>query len=513
MKKFPLLIRACAASMWVLGTLLTASAATEPTATHASVVRSQGPSIAEDRCGGALEAKIWALWDAQGRTNLRKELIGTRLLGQGDTYALYDIQVYFHNLEAMAERCQRVDRLMQLADDLMPAFDALQPLSEQSPADIGWVCKGGAVCNARNKLINKEVMLVSVQGLGLMSALAGALARSPDAQARTHPFVRQTVKTAVAHLRRWGDSTARLNWQRLTGAKSQDSEDASSALLFTDKPLWQLAIYANLAGIGARQPDLLQDIGLTRTVQRDLAQNIDLLLRLFKARVTLSTRDSLELGRVTVADVDRGFWSLYPDYRYAGYEGAERPATCRDGAYGSAQLLMNAKSIKPVSVGWDFSHARRLVQVMNALDLNAQALRTWYALSPSAIPPSDLTKAFAAQLLVAIWNGNVQAPLFKNYWGGFNGWYRVAYDDGTGRCVGGIPPFGLSDSFVTGGYADWARYYPKIHELALNVLKLSKSDQTEDRQFIRTHYKGLSDIASPANRMLNQLMFWPSLIQ
>ena len=470
MKIFQLSVRAGAVLLGLLCTLLIACASTEPPAMlssserHAPTLKTKAPAIAADRCGGALEAEIWALWDAQGRTNLRQQLIGTRLLAQGDTYALYDIQIYFHNLEAMAERCQRVDRLTQLADDLMPVFDALQPLSEQSPADTGWVCKGGAVCNARNGLINKEVMLVSVQGLGLMSALAGALARLPDPQARTHPFIRQTVKTAVAHLLRWGDSTARLNWQRLMSARSQDVKDGSSALFFTDKALWQIAIYANLAGIATRQPELLQDMGLEGAAQRDLAQNADLLLRLFKARVTLSTRESLRLGRVTVADVDRGFWRLYPDYRYAGYAGAEQPAACRDGAHGTPQLLMNAKSIAPISdLGWDFSHARRLVQVMDALDLNGQALRTWYGLSPSVLPPADLAKAFAAQLLVASWNGDVQAPLFTNYWGGANGWYRVAYDDGTGRCVGGVPPFGLCVSFATGGYAAWARDDPQIH--------------------------------------------------
>ena len=49
-------------------------------------------------------------------------------------------------------------------------------------------------------------------------------------------------------------------------------------------------------------------------------------------------------------------------------------------------------------------------------------------------------------------NGDATQPLFSNYWSGVNGWYRVAYDNGADQCREGYPPYGLTDSFPTGGY-------------------------------------------------------------
>jgi hypothetical protein len=136
---------------------------------------------------------------------MRGQLIGARLKDQGDTYALYDIQIEFHNLMMMAQRCGRVDRLVQLADDLMPVFDKLEPLDGDA-SNLVWICRGGAVCNARNRLVNTEVMLVSLQGLGLFTALADALVHAPDAAARSHPFVARTAQVAAAQPARPGRS-------------------------------------------------------------------------------------------------------------------------------------------------------------------------------------------------------------------------------------------------------------------------------------------------------------------
>lgn len=490
------------------------TAVSSPRVSKISAPRAAEASVAEYGCGGILEAQTWTLWDGQGRKLLKDQLVQMRLLQAGDTYALYDIQIYFHNIEAMAERCQRTDRLVQLADDLMPLFAAQQPLPGK-PDERGWVCRGGAVCNARNKLVNTEVMLASVQGLGLMSALGAALARSPDAQARTHPFIRQSVQASVAHLLRWGGAKARQDWMRMANARAQDVKDGESALFFTDKPLWQIAIYANLGGIAVAQSKLLDGLDLVRIAQPELAQNLKALLAFFRARTSLRTMDSPRVGRVTVADLDRGYWRLYADNRYAGYTGVAPPAVCEKDVNGMrAQLRVDAKKIAPVpDLGWDISHARRLVQVLDAVELNRSALQTWYSLVPAELPASDLSRDFAAQLVTTVWNGDMRHPLFSNYWSGANGWYRVAYDDGTAGCRAGIGPYGLSSSFATGGYATWARYYPLIGELARTVYAASLSADRTDRAYVDKYLPGLSASASASNRMLNQLMFWPSLVQ
>lgn len=477
-----------------------------------SLVAANG--IVNAHCGGALEKKIWRLWDEQGRSILQQQLIKGRLFTDGDTYALYDIQIYFHNLESMAERCQRTDRLIELADDLMPVFRALEILPDGNGKDVGWICRGGLVCNANNGLIDKEVLLVSVQGLGLVSAVANALAQSADLRAREHPFVDSVVEVSVSHLLRWANGRTRHEWERLTAASPDEIKNDSSALLFTDKALWQLAIYANLAGIVAPRIALPRRAARVNLALDDLARNAQLLLRFFRARTTLTGRENYPSKEIIAAEIDRGFWSFYPEYRFAGYTDSHEPVTCLGEDIKINDISITKTDVPVVrTLGWDFSHARRLVQVMRALNANNDALRALYKMPLSVFLEKDLTKFFAAQLVTVIWNGNADRPLFSNYWQGANGWYRVTYDKRSGGCSAGIPPFGLSESFITGGYIEWSYYYPKLGELGIRIMNLSESHRIDDQDFINVYYKGLSRSASADKRMLTQIMFWPTLIK
>lgn len=523
---------------WVAALLLLSACQTAPPSPALSAQATQPPPDAVQTaqtegayaCGGTVEARTWQLWDTQGRPWMKAQQVQARLLQQGDTYALYDIQIIFHNLQAMAQRCGSTDRLVQLADDLLPLFDALQPLPGGAPTDLAWVCRGGAVCNERNRLVNTEVMLVSVQGLGLLSALARDLATSPSPKARAHPLIGKTVHASLQHLQRWGGHKQRQQWMQLAGASATDVKDGSSALFFTDKPMWQMAVYANLAGIAAVQPQWFEQVQPGSALHEGLSANLRALLRFFERRVTLAEVDSPLLGRVQVADLDAGFWRLYADNRFAGYSGSLPPATCMHEAPDAdpvavkvasspgpvrlrAQLNLDPRNVRPVKdLGWDFSHARRLVQFFDAVTANRHAMAAWWGIAPQALPAPDLGRAFAAQLLTKVWNGDAQAPLFTNYWSGANGWYRVAYDNGTGHCYAGYKPYGLSDSFPTGGYAQWAAYYPLIADLAHTIYQCTQSAHPADMEYVRSHYGGLSAKASAHTRMVQQLMFWPSLV-
>ena len=79
-------------------------------------------------CGGSVEQRVWALWDGGVKDSVRSHLIEERLLGNGDTYALYDLQTILSNLVAMADRCDRDTRLVQIADTLLPIFNKLETL-------------------------------------------------------------------------------------------------------------------------------------------------------------------------------------------------------------------------------------------------------------------------------------------------------------------------------------------------------------------------------------------------
>ena len=475
---------------------------------------SRSPAAPTFVCGGTVETAVWQLWDTQGRAFLQNELLSSRLTKDGDTYALYDIQGQFHNLQAMAQRCTRSERLIQLADDLMGAYSTLEPL-QNNESDKAWVCRGGRVCNGKNRLVNKEVMLVSAQGLGLMSALANSLATSKDPKARAHPFIAKTVEVGAQHLLRWGGKKAINNWQRLANAKPEDVKNGSSALQFSDKDLWQVALYANLAGIYAVQPTHFKDLQAKPNQLAQLSESIRALLQLFNARISIETISHPSLGRVDAADIDRGFWRLHADNRYAGYEGNEKPAICSASrGDNKAQLMRGTQDVAVVeNLGWDISHARRLVHALDALQNNRSAMLQVYDLSTSELPAANLSKAFAAQLVSHVWNGDKDAPLFTNYWSGANGWYRVGYDNGTGRCDMGNPPFGLSDSFATGGYAVWSKFYPVIGEVAHTIYALTQDKDSVSPDHAARHFEGTAPRISANTRMLTQLMFWPSLVQ
>ncbi|HRH91232.1 MAG TPA: hypothetical protein PLW01_04885 [Agitococcus sp.] len=462
------------------------------------------PTVDDFTCGGSIESATWKLWEQRGLPFLRERLIGVRLQEQGDTYALYDMQTYFDSLVALAQRCQRFERMQQMADALMPLFERLEALPSNS-TQRAWICRGGAICNTRNRLINTEVMLVSVQGLGLLSHLAQVMAANKRDSVRSHPFVAATGQTAAQHLMRWGDVAKRTYWQRLTQASPSDVKDSnSSELFFTDHTLWMIDIYANLAGIYVHRPDLAQ--ALLKGQQRAMADAMRDALQFFKARTTWKPQS--RMNGVQGAEVDAGYWRLYVDFRYAGYSGEEPPAVCikqADGGY-QALLKVDARAVPVVTdLGWDISHARRLVHVLLALDQNRDAIKKIYALDDHDLVMPNLTKAFAAQLLGKVWNGDKQHPLFANYWNGTNGWYRVAYDNGTGQCHEGYPPFGLTNSFTTGGYATWGRYYVAIKELGQSLYNIALSKSDKDQTFVRQYYRDLLDPYS-------QLMFWPTLI-
>lgn len=467
-------------------------------------------------CGGKLEAQIWQLWDSSAREYLQTRQFAQRLKEQGDTYALYDVQTYTHNLVAMAHRCQRMDRLEQLADLLGTAYSKLE-VDPDSKAGLAWVCKGGAVCNNKNRLINRELMLASVQFLGLVMSVANGLAYST--QVRQDPFIEQATLVSIQHLRRWSHPQALQRLEKQLAANWQDVKDGSSALVFTDKSLWMIAIYADLAGLLKQRPELISKVSLTDQQRLAMAKHLSLLLRLFSARITVMETVGPNGKMIKLAELDRGFWRLFADNRYAGYTGSQKPARCVPQPDGPPRIQMaldadNLAKIKPLDeIGWDISHARRLVHAFDAIERNRQAMREVFGVEESILPSTATRQAFAQQLIVKVWNGDIERPLFTNYWSGANGWYRVAYDNSRPRCVEGYPPFGLSDSFPTGGYASWARHAPEIRTLGRRLYELSHAKDEASRSFMNQYYSGLGEKASSGTRMLNELMFWPSLVE
>ncbi len=463
-------------------------------------------------CAGPLAQKVWQRWDDSGRDGAM-QLLQTRLLDTGDTYVLYDLQTQLHNLLAMAQRCGETERVRQLSVLVQTAYSRLE-LDAVGSTRRQWVCRGGSVCNTTNRLVNTEVMLTSVQFLVFATHMADALHSQPAPSAEDRAFAQQTARVAVEHLLRWGDVRAVQALQDNLDVRPQDVRDGSSRYFLTDKVLWQLTLYARLAGMAQRDKSLAQGLALSVEQWRQLRTHAQALSALVQRRIQLTTAKS-EKGMVMLSDLDVGYWRLYKDNRYAAYEGTDPPAVCEQDAQGKRRVVLKiAPTLVPVrdDIGWDISHARRLVHYLAAIQAYHQDINTVWQVPTTVLPSAAVMQGFAQQLYSRAWNQDAQHPLFSNYLSGANGWYRVAYDNGTGRCSEGYPPYGLTDAFTTGGYATWGAMLPQLRDLAWRLYQMAESKEPNDRAFIARYYRGLSDAASPNVRLFQQLMFWPSLI-
>lgn len=552
---------ACAA-VWIMTVFLLALAVSQASAAQPNKA-GPGHRLAKledgsDRfaCGGQVERQTWALWDGSIRYWARKS-VSDRLRRDGDVYVLYDIQTYLHNLVSMARRCKRIDRLMEIASVVSPAYESLEPGSWFSPGRR-WVCRGGRTCSGRPGLLGQEVQLVSLQFLGLASSIANAIAAAPvpaknsahyslDEDARS--FIRTTSIVIAEHMLRWGDRKAIGKLADAAGASPEDVNSKSSGLLFTDKPLWMIGIYAEWAGILEDGDEGVKWHRLDEHEREALAKHVHVLLRFFKARLSYRTaRQANGNGHgeeMPIAELDRGFWRHYSDHLYAGYEGNEKPMLCPEKgksstAGGEAKTApmrrIEAASVpKRPDIGWDLSHARRLVHVLDALERNREAMSGIFELKETDLPPGDLDTRFANALVTLSWNGNRKQPLFSNYLNGANGWYRVGYA-AAGSCNEGTPPFGLSEAFVTGGFAAWGAQQPvirqlgrRLHQLAVqgeeqdggqdsardrvrNRIRDGVRDGAQDRELIARYYPAFSRSAPPMGKALSTLMFLPSLV-
>jgi hypothetical protein len=109
-----------------------------------------------------------------------------------------------------------------------------------------------------------------------------------------------------------------------------------------------------------------------------------------------------------------------------------------------------------------------------------QTLHNNRNITGSEFPDDEFITRFANELVYGSSNRNITKPLFTNYFGGMNGWYRVGYV----RPDFGYPPYGLTDSVPLGGYGYWASYNPDVGMLMNSLHNLSELQDP----FIKKYY-------------------------
>lgn len=435
-------------------------------------------------CTGAVHAAAVDLWE-NSLKNYYAEQIGTGLGENKDTYVLYNAQTSLDSFARMSGRCKDQKVLTGLVDVFMPALQDQEsiPGSESK----GWICRGGSICNDRNHLLGKEVQLNSAQFLGLLASISNAVIESTptaDRSGTEKAFITQTSTAIATHLDRWLSPAYLRSIQRRRTASPRNGAKGD---IFTDKDLWNITLLADLSALHGHISD---DVGKQAFAQlRAKDAQISQLIDLFLARISLHADDASHTKR---AEIDRGYWTNNEDSKFAAYKGANAPvgSTARKGS-AMASLMEVGQSATDPDVGWDVSHARRLVPAMAALGKNVDNLQRVFGYANSKLQPDAMTAALSQQITDKIWNKDSQFPLFTNFWDGGNGWYRVNYDNGTGS-KSGIGPFGLTISFATGGYAEWGKYNPEISTLGARLYQIFNAKDQASVEFTRKYYEKFS---------------------
>lgn len=454
------------------------------------------------RCNGEVYKKNINLWTEYIKNEISVNIIQNKLITQGNTYALYDLQIYLHDFLLMLGRCNDEVILEQLLDVIFPVFMQLETVDLYGQEK--WICKS---CTDK-KLIGREVELYSKQYIAFLTDVVFILSKL-DFKNNKHldGFVKKAVQVTMGHLYRWSLDKDMIQHIKERIPFSAKESNGTPKYFFTDKDIWGLVALSNMAQIATDRPEWMpKDFFKNNGFPVSIIQFAQLEFELLKKRLFIKLYyDENEERNIVTADLDKGYWRLYRDYQYAGYMGNEKPLDC----------LTNKKMDTVFSkndLGWDLSHMRRIVRFLEVMDRSHQSVMFFYQIDKKNLPNKNLKQAFVNQLLYKIWNKDEMYPLFSNYWDGTNGWYRVGYNDGSGKCREGVPPYGLSESFATGGFATWGSDSAIIRGLARRIFDLSLSSNLKDVEFMTKYYPNLASDEKPKHQYF-KFMFFSSLIE
>jgi len=454
------------------------------------------PAALDLTCSGDVHAQAIDLWEHALRDFISKQ-ISNGLNKEGDVYVLYNTQEYLQPFVEMTRRCKDRQQIAELVDALSPVFTSLQPLPD-APTTRGWLCTGGSTCTPANHLLGKEVQLCSAQFLGLLGAVATNIAETiPEAQrtAAEKAFLVDTATAIATQVDNWLSPAYFKGVDARSGMTAADAKDGQSKYFFLDRDLWFMTSLADLAELHLSGIKLTDAGALAFKSLQSKSGQIGSMFNLFLARTTLTDASNNQR-----AEIDRGYWRNYGDSKYAAYSAAISPVACQKNARGAMQKSLRVESkasYTDLNLGWDLSHARRLVPALDAFVRNRSNLATVFNYRNSSFDPAKLQRAFANQIVDTIWNKDRQYPLFSNFWDGSNGWYRAGYENGTGGCRPGEAPYSLAWSFPTGSYPQWGAFNSTIHSLSTQLYRLLNSTDPTATTFVTKYYPVLEKPGTP----------------
>ncbi|MEO8960655.1 MAG: hypothetical protein ABI325_02155 [Ginsengibacter sp.] len=464
---------------------------------------------------GEIHAQVILSWNNYYRDYFASE-IKKRLFEDGDVYVLYDVQIGgLQSFVEMTRRCKDTQQIAELVDLLSPVFSVLKPISSDGNS-TGWICSGGSICTAYN-FLGKEVPLCSAQFLGLLGALATNVSENilPDQQTIAEKtFLRDAFNAMSVQLNRWFTPGYFTSVNKRLNMSSSDIKDGSSGYFFSDKDLWYLTALSDLSELHQSGIQPAAEDG--KKAFEDLQNKKNGIKKIFD--LFLDRTFLIPSSKGIRAELDKGFWKYFFDNRYAGYTGSISPVSWEKGSDGEWKMNTQVKwdsTYLANDAGWDISHSRRLVPALETFVRNRENIKEVWGYDNPAFDPIAIRQACANQIVEKIWNGNMDYPLFSNFWSGDNGWYRVAYANQTGRQFVGYPPYGMNTSMPKGGYPVWGAFNPTLRIIFRNIFELSQSDDSKAKSFLSQYYQGLSGKGSnnTSIKPIQDLSFLSDLIE
>lgn len=432
--------------------------------------------------------RIYDLW-SEIEPKLREQL--TASLSIGRVQALYQLQLSTANLLIWADRAKEIKALTSLADVYSSAFEYARTTREVVVHDgTAGSPERPAVKTIKRELKAPKRLWTPLDDKGeeqpentLISAqfIYGVL-RMIRATVHTDPryFSKQAFPLVLDHIGRWLENSSAspgyfqvAGWKcsqgnyshlehlenlfgRIYGqrASGDDRSKAAYCNALTDTDLFIIMIVLETVALAKMEPQRYR-------LEPDFRERIDsycsVALPLLMSRFAKTeVRDWFGTRRTSWL-LDPGIWDEYPDFRYSGYNGSAFPGKRSKGqGHQNNEDSSVLPEIRSRGVGWDISHGRRFVLLLDTLEYAAEAgvLRERFPLSAR--------RQIALQLAFGPWDKSKTNPRFANYLDGTNGWYRVNYG---GRNDYGIPPFGLDKAYETYGYAFITEYAASIKSL------------------------------------------------
>ncbi len=299
--------------------------------------------------------------------------------------------------------------------------NSIRRLRDQGPDStmtLQWIEKG--VTTEKGPLTNdvREGALYNTQFFHPVSRLIRVLSTLPESEMtpRMKRFIGAYLPIVVHdHLIRFGYVAYWDYW----GAKELPKKlvDIWQKIINTAPPyklsyqygmhdwdLWIIATAAEMLGANANNPNL---VPISQSELSQLKKIVQIGVKLFKTKQEIY-RDTHDFNGKKVISVSylNGVYDDHPDMQYAGYQGVAFPTP--------------AEKKPPRGGGSDISHFHRVPIFMRSLYDNKNAAGLTY---PDAMDIEQLIN----QYMYRVFYGDLNRPLFRNFFDGSDGWFRVGY--------------------------------------------------------------------------------------